>query len=576
MTFALDIHKDKWLSNNRLRRIKTLPAMPSSFDNATHFQVVMRQIKHDFHPKLKNIPVLSYGDSSPGALIEAQVNKPVRVSWFNGLFSATAGVPSLNSVLQMGTRQGMEEDHMLSLSHNGVHLHGARVPWSSDGYPEHLFHPHEGRIFYYPNKQAACTLWYHDHVMMVTRLNVYAGLFGLYLLRDPSEQALLPQGEQEIALVLQDKSFSDDGRRLYYEQAVPTPEFIGDYPVVNAQVWPTTKLTPRIYRLRLCNGANTRFFNLSLSEKDDAAQQIPLWVIGTEGGFLPAPAPVNALMMAPGERFDVLIDLRHARNKTYVLHNDAPAPYSPSKHAATPLPADHPCSELLEIKVRGVAGDGDSDADDDDARFDPASIVLPQRKDPLPNDIDRGEFAAIDNAIDAVPIDVLEQDMTVNGRAFKLRRFKLEEYQLEMPTLPGQPVPTVQINGKNWDTAPAVQIQKDAVEVWEFMNTTPDTHPMHIHLTQHQIMSRSALDIAPGIPLPPDLPEPQTINGYTPGGRKAIAAFEQGWKDTTRCDPSESTRLIMKFDGYTGDYVYHCHILEHEDMGMMYKIRVDA
>jgi spore coat protein A, manganese oxidase len=566
MTFQLDRANDKW--QIAFRRIDKADHEINPLDNATQYTLMLQQVTHHFHPKLKNIPVFTYGTKSPGMLIEAKVGKPVRVNWLNrleGKYLHDSTDPR-KGLLALGIRQGMEEDHMLELSHNQVHLHGARVPWTSDGHPEQVFHPNEGRVYYYPNNQAAGTLWYHDHTMDVTRLNVYAGLYGVYVLRGPDEDSVLPHGRREIALVLQDKSFSDDGKQLYYEQIVGRPEFKGDYPVVNGRIWPTTTLKPLVYRLRLCNGANTRYFNLSLSAANNAAQTRPFYVIGNEGGFLSAPAEVSNLLIAPGERFDVLIDLRDAANKTLILRNDAGIPYS----LGTTIEATDNCDELLQIKV-------ENNTQSDSMPASLLNLILPTRVDPLPNDLTRNEFTAIDDAADAVPINILEADLSVGGREIKLRRFKLEEYQLLMSTLPGIRVPTVQINAADWNTAPPVAVTKDAIEVWEFQNTTPDSHPMHIHLVNFQVMSRTDLNVTVGNdPTSQDLPEPKTITGYAPNGRQAIAAFEQGWKDTANCHKNQATRLIMKFDGYLGDYVYHCHILEHEDMGMMYRIKVDV
>jgi spore coat protein A, manganese oxidase len=528
------------------------------------YRVEMLAIKHDFHPKLQNIPMWSFGKTSPGFVIEADVDKPVEITWFNKLNNQ-----SLNALLDIGTRQGMEEDHMLEKPHNQVHLHGARVPWTSDGFPMSPFHPNEGRIFYYPNKQAAATLWYHDHTMDVTRLNVYAGLFGVYLLRHPKEKSLLPAGKLEIPLILQDKSFSSDGKRLRYEQTLDTsvtphevtPEFIGDYPVVNGKIWPRLELQPRIYRLRLVNGANTRFFNLSL-ETDNSSTPPPFWVIGTDGGFLDKPVAVTEFLISPGERVDLLLDLRNYNGTNLILNNNAPIPYSPPKSDADKLPTDDNSAELVKIVVRGKSVARDS-------RFDPNPITnptfkLPIYEDPIispaPHIPPRSSFAAIDVAINAIPIAVLEQDLIVGGILIKLRRFTLEEFDLPMPTLPGELVPTVLVNGKGWKDAEPVLVAKDALEVWEFINLSPDTHPMHLHLVQFQVMSRTDV----------------TSMGYTtPTTSTSPQVHEQGWKDTVQCHPNQSTRLIAKFDGYTGEYVYHCHILEHEDMGMMYPLNVD-
>jgi spore coat protein A, manganese oxidase len=584
MTFQLDLKSDKWLEP--LRRMSTAVPVADPFGTATHYRISMNEVTHDFHPKLQGIPVWAYGNDCPGETIEAQVGKPVRVSWLNNLKTS-----SLRSVLALGPRQGMEEEHMLDKPHNQVHLHGARVPWSSDGFPEHVYHPNEGRVFYYPNEQPAATLWYHDHTMDVTRLNVYAGLSGMYLLRHEDEKTMLPSGDQEIALVLQDKSFSDDGKKLHYEQRVDftdpanveaVPEFVGDYPVVNGQIWPTLKLQPRIYRLRLCNGSNTRFFNLSLTQQINSQQSHEFHVIGTDGGFLPAPVCVQSLLLSPGERADVLLDLKHCRNHKLILRNNAPIPYSGDpadpRYAASdylPLRADDPCSELLEIVVSRGTEEGYQDG-----RFDPAKIVLPPYVDPLPGSKppDRSMFGAIEAVISPVPIDVQEIALVANQLNFMLRRFKLEEYQIEMSTPPGVVSPTVLMNGKSWnkptpDPTPVVT-QLGAVEVWEFVNVTPDTHPMHVHLVQFQVMSRTWLDVQPNPSrVSPTLPEPMDAVAYQ--NAAPVEDWEKGWKDTVQCHPGQSTRVLMKFDGYPGDYLFHCHILEHEDMGMMYRVKVE-
>ena len=178
-------------------------------------------------------------------------------------------------------------------------------------------------------------------------------------------------------------------------------------------------------------------------------------------------------------------------------------------------------------------------------------------------------------AIATVPIDVLEQDLTTGAISFKLRRFKLVEYQLEMSTFPLIRVPTVQINGLSRRTAPPVSTTRNAIEVWEFVNVTPDTHPMHIHLVQFQIMTRIALNVVDDPARQTgDLTEPKKAESYSTDAT-SLEEFEKGWKDTVRCNPRESTRVVMRFEGYSGDYVYHCHILEHEDMGMMYKLNVE-
>ncbi len=604
MTFRLDPSKDKWLDTNKLRSLTPTTPSQTDPDGTEHYRIELRSIAHTFHPRLQDIPMWSFGPKSPGELIVAKPGVPVEITWYNSL-----GKENLNGLLLLGVRQGMEEDHMMTKSHNQVHMHGARVPWTSDGFPDSVFHSGEGRVFHYPNNQPAATLWYHDHAMDVTRLNVYAGLFGAYILRDPAEDSMLPAGDLEIPLILQDKSFAtdSDGKfRLYYEQSVSAtpadkktggpstvaaqPEFVGDHPVVNGQIWPLLELAPRIYRFRLLNGANTRFFNLTLASENDPKATIPFWVIGTEGGFLEKPSAVTPLLIAPGERVDLLVDLRGLHEgDSLLLRNDAPAPYSGDPrdpHFASkdykPLDITDPenfCCELLKVVITGPAVASDK-------KFNPKSIKLPPRVDslstvkphfPLPN-----TFNAINKAIDEVKLDVMDpQALKAGGVHFTLRRFKLEEYQMEMSTLDGMRVPSVQINGQSWKDAPPVSAKLNAIEVWEFLNVTPDTHPMHIHLVQFRVLSRTWLTVVDDPSrVTSDLPEPKDARNYTvlPGGkieRALVEDFEKGWKDTVRCNPRQSTRVLVRFDGFSGDYVYHCHILEHEDMGMMYRLTVE-
>ena len=576
---------DKWPAGNDLPvKLPKAEGCHNQAENVTEYRVVMQQIEHTFHPKLKRVPVWSYHKDGLGLILEARVGEAVRIAWVNGLVDKT-----LKGLLDFGSRLGMEEPHMLATSHNVVHLHGARVPWTSDGFPEHVYHPHESHVFYYPNKQAASMLWFHDHAMDVTRLNVYAGLYGAYLLRGEGEEGL-PAKDFEIPLILQDKSFSDDGKKLHYEQQVKisdmndsidvTPEFIGKYPVVNGKIWPVTTLAPRIYRLRILNGANTRFFNLTLKPVSHRGKSLDFHVIGTEGGFLETIQATSSLLIAPGERVDVLLDLRGLSGKEFILSNDAPAPYSGDpkdlRFKYGPLDKRDFCSELLKITV------GD-DPGGTPARF---PTKPPKRVDPLQRGGDNQpaqlpspeDFPHFEKAIQNVPIETLEADlMTASGTKFKLRRFKLEEYQLEMITFTGIRAPTVQINGKSWKTADPVVTMQNALEVWEFINTTPDTHPMHIHLIQFQVMSRTWLVIEDDLPRQAqDLTEPKKAS-YADGFEQAVVEpFEQGWKDTVRCNPQQSTRVMAIFDGASGEYVYHCHILEHEDMGMMFKLNVEA
>jgi spore coat protein A, manganese oxidase len=576
---------DKWQTTLR----KNLPTKMRSgkIDGEDHFVMTMVPGHHTFHPKLKNIDVWTFDGTYPGPTLLAKPDKPTRVSWKSELFDETGHPLKLKNLIILGELQGMQEDHMLEKPHNMVHLHGAHVPATSDGFPMNVFHPGEGVYFRYPNTQAASTLWYHDHTMDVTRLNVYAGLFGLYLIRGDDEDAVLPSGPLEIPLLLQDKSFQASPAnpakaQLYYAQPLtpgPLPEFVGDYPVVNGKIWPRTTLAPRIYRLRLVNAANARFFNIRFTVQNGSAPDLQFHIIGSEGGFLPAPVDVTSLTIGPGERYDVLLDLRDPAllDQDIIVTNDHD----------TPATADAGlCAELVKIRVQGSTVAADS-------AFDPATIILPKRVDSAsnPGAVARSEFASINAVCDGVPMVQLEADLsTAGGRKIKFRRFVLEEYQDKMLSTGSKRVPNVRINGRSWDTAHPVRVKSGDCEVWEFHNTTPDDHPMHVHLVQFQVLARKGIDIQfdPGNSSAAR-PNPKTVIAYDSTADGIVAGFEMGFKDTVICrapgypDPEpvatstfkgHATRIAMTFD-MQGTYVYHCHILEHEDMGMMFRVEVD-
>jgi spore coat protein A len=202
-----------------------------------------------------------------------------------------------------------------------THLHGARVPSISDGYPEDWYAPGSHRLCFYPNAQDATALWVHDHAMGVSRMNIMAGLMGWYLLRDDEEAALgLPSGDYEIPLLIYDRSFTPDGQ-LYYpnppDEGAWAQEFLGDAMVINGKVQPFLEVQPRKYRLRIANTANSRFFSLALSNGQE------FHVIGSDQGLLPSPVATKRLVIAPAERADIVVDFKAARGETVNLVSDS-------------------------------------------------------------------------------------------------------------------------------------------------------------------------------------------------------------------------------------------------------------
>jgi spore coat protein A len=295
----------------------------------------MKEFRQKLHAQMPPTRLWGYQGWYPGPTIEAQSGVPLLVNWSS----------------QLPTSHFLPVDHTIHGAGSNVpdvrtvvHLHGHKVLPESDGYPEAWFTSdgHTGPDFrvgpyIYPNDQSATMQWYHDHALGITRLNVYAGLAGMYFIRSAEETALnLPSGEYEIPLLIQDRSFFPDGS-LQYPIAKAThdfwvPEFFGDTVLVNGKAWPYLEVEPRKYRFRIVNGSNARFYRMRLVTADARGNTVgspgPLiHQIGTDGGLLPGPVVVDELLIAPAERFDLIIDFADFAGANLVLTNDAPAPF---------------------------------------------------------------------------------------------------------------------------------------------------------------------------------------------------------------------------------------------------------
>ncbi|HEX4381558.1 MAG TPA: multicopper oxidase [Myxococcales bacterium] len=277
------------------------------------YRIAMREIETQVHRDLKPTRCWSYGTTVPGPTFEVRSGKSVDIEWKNEL-PAKHFLPIDHSLCGAGK----EVPEVRTV----VHVHGARVPPQSDGYPERWFPPGKSRVVHYPNQQEAAGLWYHDHAMGIERLNQYAGLFGAYLIRDEHEDALgLPRAPYEVPLFIFDRIFDVDGQLQYPTSGMDDSPWIsemyGDAILVNGKLAPDLEVEPRAYRFRVFNSSNARFLLLSLSD-GTAFQQI-----GSDQGLLPAPVPLKAFSLAPAERADVLIDFSPLAGKELVLMNQA-------------------------------------------------------------------------------------------------------------------------------------------------------------------------------------------------------------------------------------------------------------
>ena len=446
-----------------------------------------------------------------------------------------------------------------------THLHGGENESVDDGHPEAWFTfdgkrgpEYKTSLYNYPNKQQSATLWYHDHTLGITRLNVYAGLAGFYLLRDKKHSSLderlcLPSGKYEIPLVIQDRMFNTDGSLLFPNVGnIPdihpywNPEFFGDTIMVNGKVWPNLNVDRHQYRFRLLNGSNARFYDLKMSNGMTFIQ------IGSDGGFLPKPVELTSLLIAPGERADILVDFSKLTPGTKVkLLNTANAPFPVG------TPVDDNVGQIMQFSV-------------------PEDVSDPVKPKKLPEKLNNIPQMRPDKK----RILTLNEVMTPDG-----------------PTM-------ILLDGQMWASPISEKPRVGSTEEWIIANLTNDTHPIHLHLVQFLLLNREDFD-ATGY-----LQEWEQVNGMAPLMHPTIAVpldkylsgtqikpddNETGWKDTVRMNPNQVTRIMVRFapqdvpscgvkpgeNLYPFDpttepgYVWHCHILDHEDNEMMrpYKVR---
>ncbi len=434
-----------------------------------------------------------------------------------------------------------------------THLHGGFVAGTDDGNPyatAGAFRSGSTQSVTYPNEQPASLLWYHDHYMGDTRMNVVAGLAAGYLLRDgfdTGSNPLLPGplGRYELPLVVQDRRFDANGNLLYpIEDADSNGPWIGEYfgdcMLVNGKIWPDLVVEPAVYRFRILNGCNARILSLSFD-------LVPTYVIGSDGGLLPgSPVPTGKLVMAPAERYDVICDFRGLAGQTVYLRNGRPSP-----PVATPAPS---LMQVMRIRVSQKASSG------------------------APTTIPPGGSLPANRDVDAL---VALGPPQLSGGSVAGRMITLNEVGAESPSW------RLNINGRPYgDANPVVEtLAWKGVEDWYYVNTTGDTHPMHTHLFTFKVMGRynyDATGYAAKYGGPNGVPQQDvaTLKPFLKSALLAPDAVEAGFKDTVKANPGQVTvvraRFTLPSTALNGGklvkeqrYVHHCHIVEHEDNDMM-------
>ncbi|MEC4817892.1 MAG: multicopper oxidase family protein [Scytonema sp. PMC 1069.18] len=512
---------------------------------------------HSFHSSLEAKPSWGYGGSSYlGPTFEVTRGTPVTITAVNNL-----GSHPLANAIDASLHGARKSD--ATNPRTVIHLHGGNTEARSDGYPEDTFLPGQSYVYNYNNNQEAAAIWYHDHALGMTGLNLQAGLAGLYLIRDVDDPVGgngplgIPAGPPyEIPLVIQDLSFNPDGSQYF-----PYPwddVFFGDVAIVNGKAWPNLNVDRTLYRFRIVNASNSRFYKFKLSSNQ------PLIQIGTDGGFLNAPVYLSELLLGPGERADVLIDFsKSLPGEKIVLENNAAAPY-PKGMATVINQGNNKLTEIMRFTVnQGAAA---SKAIPTQLRVN-KPLITPIATPPI-----RQRFLTLTEVLspDNIPVAIL-------------------------------------LNGVYWDEIELIERPKvDTVEQWNIINLQPFAHTIHLHLVNFQILNRQSISFeqyilayratgprkvlthhASGESTVPYGYPPPDPTPYTTSPARPPASNEVGWKDTVVVNPFEVVRLIVPFgaqaaanlpfgNSFTGLYAWHCHMLNHEDNEMMLPYEVIA
>jgi len=664
--------------------VDPLPSLPA-VDGTQSLKLTMCEFKSSVLPTGTFAPGVApetwtwgyiVGDTCPtttrssylGPVIVAQRGVPTEITFVNNLGSAAttnvlAYKNSVDQTIHWADPLGREanqcaEDAMMmpgmppmgecAENYNDsipavVHLHGGDVPPQLDGGPDawftsdgnyhgHAYYTKPGSeilggntaVYRYPNNQEMSTIWFHDHTLGATRLNVYAGLAGGYLVTDPANSSIPANLPAITPLVVQDRSFDKNGQ-LYFPAGAPhtpnvdhpywVPEFLGDTIAVNGKVWPYFNVEPRRYRFVFVNGSNARTYEMYLANQVNKVKGPAIWQIGTDGAMLDHPVKIDPvgggtfskLVLMPGERADVIIDFAGLPPGTkLLLRNVAKAPYPSGE-----TPSGSTMGRIMQFRV--IAGSGAPDTSFDPSTGAPLRAPMVRLANPATGTLATGVVAQVKRQLTLN--EVMGMPMTVDGTEY-----------------PGGPL-EILVNNTKWNGTRAdgtvrpdftaidvngivtgySELPKEGeTEIWEIINLTADAHPIHLHLVQFQLMSRQNFDTKKYEEAYEQAYGDEVVDGFGPpldytvqnadgavGGNPAVGRFlrgqsklpnenEAGWKDTVAMLPGQVTRIAVRWaptdypastppadahyafvpNGGHG-YVWHCHIVDHEDNEMM-------
>ncbi|CAL4964960.1 unnamed protein product [Urochloa decumbens] len=513
----------------------------------------MFQKNWKFHRDLPETPVFVYGqcaDSAtfPGPTIVARHDVPLAVTWENHLPdhhilpwdpTVPTAIPNSGGVPTV------------------VHLHGSAHPPASDGSAFAWFTsgfrergPAWSQATYsYPNVQPPGNLWYHDHALGLTRANLLAGLLGAYVIEKPEVDTPmdLPCDNDDLHLVIADRSFNADGSLYMNSTGVAPavhpewqPEYFGEAVTINGKAWPFLAVRRRRYRLRILNASNARYFNLSLSDSGGAL--LPFHVVGSDASYLAAPVTVSSILVSPAEIFDVVVDFSMSPATEIEMVNTAPYPF-PTGAAPSPLTG--------KVMKFVVTPNGPHDP--------PDNSTVPEREVP---------YAGV-----ASP-----------GPASETRHIVMYEYL----TPSGQST-HLYINGLRLEDPVTETPRSGTTELWHVINLTGDNHPLHIHLGMFQaVRMQQLVDLQAFTDCMTQVNDAVKcgVDRHAVGAVVPVPEHEKTWKNVVKVPPGFVTTVVVVFklvdtnQPYPFDataepgYVYHCHILDHEDNAMIRPLKL--
>ncbi|TWH02711.1 putative multicopper oxidases [Nocardioides sp. J9] len=569
--------------------------------DSTDVTLSARTTLHRFHRDWDAVPSFGYGDQTYlGPTLVSHRDQPWTLRTRNelGLHPFARDVDhSLHDVAaDFGTRP-----------RTTTHLHGGITPASQDGHPLDFVVPGEELVYRFPTRQEATHLWYHDHSMATTRLNVAAGLAGMNIVRDefdtgrPDNPLGLPAGDFEVPLVLQEKIFGAGGRQnIRSTWIVPQGKWeggaVGDVGLVNGVVWPEMQVARGLYRFRVINAGSFSVWRLFFSN------QMKFWVIGNDGGLLDAPVQTTSVRLSPAERVDILVDFAGlAAGETVELRNDEKPPGQAAVLGEVTMPL---FCRFRATAARGFAG-------------------------PVPTRLRGGR--GLPEALPPVLRPTRRRVVSI-----------LQDTDLRIPPA------LMSLNNLGFTTTDVEKPVQGTTEVWDMVNVTPDPHAMHVHLVHMRILDRQRINNAA---LRAANPRPRHGRRWTPspdrylqGAPTGPAPWEAGLKDTVLAHGHSVTRVVVRWptaeelgfdpdlayvpqgataraalaaghgshdgqgshDGHNGHdapaagttpaatgehgpgggsttadgkvrgYVWHCHMLDHEDHDMMLPLHVVA